>query len=95
MTTRGLRPVPLPTMLSHGLGVSYLWGGEYSWAHATPVLAYMLLGMLALHIASGRLFSWWVGIGTAWTVATGAKPMTMDLQRLRARRSRALRLLVA
>jgi hypothetical protein len=84
-TTRGLRPVPQATMFSHMLGVSYLWEGEYSWLHATPVMLYMALGILALWLNAGRMGSWWVGAGVAWAVETGPKPRPASWLRRRRR----------
>jgi hypothetical protein len=67
--TKGLRPVPMVTVLSHTIGLSYLWEGDYSWPMAAPVMAYMLLGIAALFLAGG----WLDGARVAWAVHTGPK----------------------
>jgi hypothetical protein len=81
--SRGLRPVPVHTMLSHCFGVSYLYEGDYSWWGAASIMLYMLLGIAALLVASGTAEAWWDGLRVAWAVATGPKPPTRRVLRRR------------
>jgi hypothetical protein len=82
VTTRGLRPVPLLTVLGHQVALGYLVDGDVTIAGSIAAAVWLSLGLLAVHAYKLDGLSVW------WAVHTGPKKVPRQVARLRAARAR-------